>query len=65
MSRNSSEIGTNSDYIKPASWRGNVKLSDVVLIISWKLDRRLVEEDTANLQQMCSTGSKLIQEQIF
>lgn len=45
MTRDASEILSKSDHIKPASWRGNVKLRDVVLITAWKRGRHLVESD--------------------
>ncbi|KAF8967518.1 hypothetical protein BDZ97DRAFT_1903384 [Flammula alnicola] len=32
-------------HIKPASWRGNVKLKDLSLQTSWKRGRQLVEKD--------------------
>ncbi|KAF8170592.1 hypothetical protein BJ912DRAFT_1025317 [Pholiota molesta] len=33
------------DHIKPASWRGNVKVKDVSLQMSWNRGRRLVEDE--------------------
>ncbi|KAF8962782.1 hypothetical protein BDZ97DRAFT_2020851, partial [Flammula alnicola] len=45
LSRESKELHDRSDHIKPASWRGNVKLKDLSLQTSWKRGRQLVEKD--------------------
>jgi len=45
LSRESKEIPDSADHIKPASWRGNVKVKDVSLQTSWNRGRRLVEDE--------------------
>lgn len=45
LSRDSNEIPKGADHIKPASWRGDVKVKDVSLQTSWTRGRRLVEEE--------------------
>jgi hypothetical protein len=45
LSRDSNEIPKGADHIKPASWRGNVKVKDISLQTSWNRGRRLVEEE--------------------
>lgn len=45
LSRDGLTIHEHVDHINPASWRGNVKVSQVVLQTCWKLGRRQVEED--------------------
>src|SRR5258705_3058813 len=41
MSRESKEIPDSVDHIKPASWRGNVKLKDISLQTSWNRGRHI------------------------
>jgi hypothetical protein len=43
--RESKEIPDSADHIKPSSWRGNAKLKDVSIQISWNHGRRFVEEE--------------------
>jgi hypothetical protein len=45
ISRDGLTIHKHVDHINPASWRGNVKVSRVILQTCWKLGRRRVEED--------------------
>ena len=45
LSRDSNAIPNGADHIKPASWRGNVKVKDVSLQTAWIRGRRLVEAD--------------------
>jgi hypothetical protein len=45
LSRDSNTIPNGADHIKPASWRGNVKVKDVSLQTAWMRGRRFVEED--------------------
>ena len=49
MSRDSNEIPDSADHIKPASWRGNVKLKDVSLQTSWNRGRRIIEQECKDL----------------
>ena len=50
LSRESKEIPDSTDHIKPASWKGNVKVKDVSLQTSWKRGRHLVEDECAFVQ---------------
>ena len=45
ISRDGLTIHEHVDHVNPASWRGNVKVSQVILQTCWKLGRRKVEED--------------------
>lgn len=45
ISRDGLTIHQHVDHVNPASWRGNVKVSRVILQTCWKLGRRRVEED--------------------
>ncbi|KAF8176089.1 hypothetical protein BJ912DRAFT_1033585 [Pholiota molesta] len=46
MSRDSTApLSSSVDHIKPASWRGNVKVKDVSLQTSWNRGRHLVEQE--------------------
>ncbi|KAF8159901.1 hypothetical protein B0H34DRAFT_843620 [Crassisporium funariophilum] len=55
MSRESKEIPDSADHIKPASWRGNVKLRDVSLQTSWNCGRRIVEDECETLKHILNT----------
>jgi hypothetical protein len=50
MSHESKEIPDSADHIKPALWRGNVKLKDVFLQTSWNRDRRITEQECEGLK---------------
>ena len=52
MSRESKEIPDSADHIKPASWRGNVKLKDVSLQTSWNRGRRIIEQECEGLKHV-------------
>jgi hypothetical protein len=52
ISRESKEIPNSADHIKPASWRGNVKLEDVSLQTSWNRGRRIIEQDCEGLKHV-------------
>ena len=43
ISHGSKEIPDSADHIKPASWRGNVRLKDVSLQTSWNCSRCIIE----------------------
>lgn len=45
ITRDSQELPDDADHIKPASWRGDVRLKQVTLLTCWKRGRRLVEEE--------------------
>ena len=45
LSKNGLTIHDSVDHINPASWRGNVKVSQVVLQTCWKLGRLQIEEE--------------------
>jgi hypothetical protein len=45
LTRESEAIPDRADHIKPASWRGNVKVKDVSLQTSWNHGRHLAEQD--------------------
>jgi hypothetical protein len=45
LSRDSNEIPKGADHIKPASWRGDVKVKDIYIQTSWNRGRCLVEEE--------------------
>jgi hypothetical protein len=45
LSRESKEIPDSADHIKPASWKGNVKVKDVSLQTSWNRGRHLIEQE--------------------
>jgi len=55
MSRESKEIPDSVDHIKPASWRGNVKLKDISLQTSWNRGRRIVEQECEGLKHVLDT----------
>jgi hypothetical protein len=50
MSRESKEIPDSADHIKPASWKGNVKVKEVSLQTSWNRGQRIIEEDWPGLK---------------
>ena len=50
MSHESKEIPDSADHIKPASWRGNVKLKDVSLQTSWNRSWRIIEQECEGLK---------------
>ena len=52
ISRESKEIPDSADHIKPASWRGNVKLKDVSLQTSWNRGRRIIEQECEGLKHI-------------
>jgi hypothetical protein len=52
LSRDSKEIPNGADHIKPASWRGNVKVKDISIQTSWNRGRRLMEEDCEILRDI-------------
>jgi hypothetical protein len=45
LTRESATIPDSADHIKPASWRGSVKVSTISLQTSWSRRRKLAEED--------------------
>jgi hypothetical protein len=45
LTRDSKEIPDSADHIKPASWRGNLKLKNVSLQTSWNRGRKIVEDE--------------------
>jgi hypothetical protein len=45
LSKDELAIHQHVDHINPASWRGNVKVSQVVLQTCWKMGRLQIEED--------------------
>jgi hypothetical protein len=49
VSKDGSDVHTHADHINPGSWRGNVKVSQVVLQTCWKLGRLKIEEDFPSL----------------
>lgn len=48
-----------ADHIKPASWRGNVKLKDVSLQISWNCSRQIIEQECKGLKHVLDCLDKL------
>lgn len=52
LTRNSGEIISRYDHIKPGSWLGDVKLSNVSLQTSWKRGRRLIETEFPEFSNM-------------
>jgi len=52
MSRESKEIPDSADHIKPASWRGNVKVKDISLQTSWNWGRWIIEEECQSLKHV-------------
>jgi len=52
MSCESKEIPDSADHIKPASWRGDVKLKDVSLQTSWNRGRRIIEQECKGLKHV-------------
>lgn len=50
LTRDSKEIPDSSDHIKPASWRGNLRLKDVSLQTSWNRGRKMVEDECKALK---------------
>ena len=50
MLRESKEILDSADHIKPALWRGNVKLKDVFLQTSWNCGRHITEQECESLE---------------
>jgi hypothetical protein len=52
LSRESKEIPYSADHIKPASWRGNVKVKDISLQTSWNRGRHLVEQDSDTIKSI-------------
>jgi hypothetical protein len=50
LTRDSKEIPDSADHIKPASWRGNLKLKDVSLQTSWKRGRKILEDECEALK---------------
>jgi hypothetical protein len=52
MSRESKEIPDSADHIKPAFWRGNVKVKDISLQTSWNRGRRIIEEECEDLRHI-------------
>ncbi|KAF8815932.1 hypothetical protein BYT27DRAFT_7230107 [Phlegmacium glaucopus] len=55
LSRESKEIPDRADHIKPASWRGDVKVKDVSVQTSWNCRQHLVEQE-------CDTIKSILQE---
>jgi hypothetical protein len=45
-------VHAHADHINPASWRGNVKVSHVILQTCWKLGRLQIEEDFPSLSSI-------------
>lgn len=45
ITRDSVELPNTSDHIKPASWKGDVRVQYVTLQTSWNRGQRLVEEE--------------------
>jgi hypothetical protein len=52
MSRESKNIPDRADHIKPACWRGNVKLKEISLQTSWNRGRRMTEEECKDLKHV-------------
>ena len=59
LSRESQELPDGADQIKPASWRGNVKLKDVSLQTSWNRGRRIIEQECEVLNHVLDCLDKL------
>jgi len=59
LSRESQELPDGADHIKPASWRGNVKLKDVSLQTSWNRGRRIIEQECEGLKHVLDCLDKL------
>ena len=45
LSKDGVIINNHVDHINPGSWRGNVKVSDIVLQTCWKLGRHMMETE--------------------
>lgn len=45
ITRDSDELPSTSDHIKPASWRGDVYVKNVTLQTAWNRGRRSIEEE--------------------
>jgi len=52
MSRESKEIPDSADHIKPASWRGDVRLKYVSLQTSWNRGRRTIDQECEGLKHV-------------
>jgi len=52
LSRESKEIPNSTDHIKPASWKGNVKVKDVSLQTSWNRGRHLIEQECEEIKSI-------------
>jgi len=52
MSHELKEILDSADHIKPASWRGNVKLKDVSLQTSWNCGWRIIKQECEGLKHV-------------
>ncbi|KDR67270.1 hypothetical protein GALMADRAFT_47197, partial [Galerina marginata CBS 339.88] len=52
LTRDTKEIPDRADHIKPASWRGNVKVKNVSLQTSWNRGRNIIEQDSAVIKSV-------------
>jgi len=52
LSHDAKEIPDRADHIKPASWRGNVKVKDVSLQTSWNCGRNIIEQDSEVMESV-------------
>ena len=52
LSKDRLDIHSSVDHIKPALWRGNVKVANVNLQSCWKLGRQMIENEVLQLTQV-------------
>jgi len=52
MSRELKEIPDSADHIKPASWKGNIKLKDVSLQTSWNRGQCIIKQECEGLKHV-------------
>ena len=52
LSKDGLHIHSGVDHIKPASWRGNVKVANVNLQSCWKLGRQMIKSEVPQLAQV-------------
>jgi len=52
FSKDSTELPDNVDHIKPASWRGDVTVRNVILLTCWNRGRRMAENEDCRVSKL-------------
>jgi hypothetical protein len=58
LTRSSEDVPSQSDHLKPASWKGDVKLTNVTLQTCWRRGRHMIEAELPSYGEILSRLEK-------